>query len=248
MAKYFTWFCALSGVKGMGYIIMKMEISEPRYGISVSDYVYEVLKKNIVAFKLKPGDRISENEISELLNVSRTPVREAFIKLSNEGLVYILPQRGTYISYIDLDQVEEARFIRESLEKSVIKLAVKEFPEDVLVYLRKNIEIQKEKIKNKAYSEFLDLDEDFHKAIFSACNKERTWSFIEQVNSQYKRIRLLSFIANINWNKTIEQHERIIEAIEEKDEIKAEDTMTEHLKKLIIEQVELKEKYPKYFK
>lgn len=227
---------------------MKINIPELKHGLSVSDYVYEVLKRNILSFKLEPGDKISENEISELLDVSRTPVREAFIKLSKEDLLYILPQRGTYISYIDLGQVEEARFIRESLEKAVIELAAQEFSEEVLIELKKNVELQKNRIKHNEYSEFLELDEEFHKTIFVTCNKARTWSVIEEVNSQYKRIRVLSFIANINWDKTIEQHESIIQAIKNKDVEKAQNVISEHLKKLLIEQVELKKKYPKYFK
>lgn len=227
---------------------MEWVINPPTNGTSVSDYVYEVLKKNIVSFNVKPGERISENEISELLEVSRTPVREAFIKLSKEDLLYVLPQRGTYISYIDLDQVEEARFIRESLEKAVIELATEQFSENTLLLLEQNLAMQKNKIQNKSYGEFLELDEAFHKMIFVECNKERTWSVIEQVNSQYKRIRVLSFIANINWELTIEQHQEIIEAIRNKDTVKGQKIMSKHLKKLSIEKVELKEKYPEYFK
>ncbi|SMP50743.1 GntR family transcriptional regulator [Anoxynatronum buryatiense] len=227
---------------------MEWKIEQPQNGHSVSDYVYEVLKKNIVALNVKPGDRISENEISELLQVSRTPVREAFIKLSKEDLLYILPQRGTYISYIDLDEVEEARFIRESLEKSVIELATSQFSEDALFLLEQNVASQKNKIAKKAYAEFLEVDEAFHKTIFQECNKMRTWSVIDQVNSQYKRIRVLSFIANINWEQTIEQHQGIIEAIRTKDTRKGLEIMSKHLKKLNIEKVELKRKYPEYFK
>ncbi len=89
---------------------------------SVGEYVYNTIKKNIINLNIKPGDRISEKEIADMLNLSRTPVREAFIKLSKEGVVNVLPQRGTYISRIDLKQVEEARFIRASLEKAVMGL------------------------------------------------------------------------------------------------------------------------------
>ena len=227
---------------------MAWKIEQPRNGNSVSDHVYEVLKKNIVALNVKPGERISENEISELLQVSRTPVREAFIKLSKEDLVHILPQRGTYISYIDLNEVEEARFIRESLEKSVIELATNEFSEDALFLLEQNVAAQKNKIEKKAYAEFLEVDEAFHKTIFQECNKMRTWSVIDQVNSQYKRIRVLSFIANINWEQTIEQHQGIIEAIRTRDTQMGLEIMSRHLKKLNFEKMELKRKYPEYFK
>jgi DNA-binding GntR family transcriptional regulator len=227
---------------------MNLEVEKQRDGVSVGDYVYETIKKNIINMNIAPGTRISENEISELLNISRTPVREAFIKLSKEKLLYILPQRGTYISYIDLEEVEEVRFIRESLERSVIKLATENFPTVLISELEKNLKIQKKCLQEKAYSKFLEFDEQFHKIIFTGCNKARTWSFIEQINTQYKRIRMLTFIADVNWNNVINQHEDLLNAIKEKNVEKAQATITHHLKKLVIEQIELKQKYPHYFK
>ncbi len=227
---------------------MNLEIENPKDGVPVGDYVYQAIKKNIANFNIKPGNRISEKEISELLNVSRTPVREAFIKLSKEGLLYVLPQRGTYISHIDLEEVEETRFIRESLERSVIKLASENFPSELLTKLEENLKKQKECIKEEAYAKCLEFDEEFHKTIFIGCNKAGVWSIIEQINTQYKRIRLLSFMVDVNWNKVIEQHEGIIMAIKEKNAVKADNIITVHLKKLLFEQVELKEKYPEYFK
>jgi DNA-binding GntR family transcriptional regulator len=227
---------------------MDLEIEDQKDGVHLGEYIYQTIKENIVNLNIKPGNRISEKEISNLLNVSRTPVREAFIKLSKEGLLYVLPQRGTYISYIDLEKVEETRFIRESLERSVIKLAAENFPSELMTELEKNLENQKEYIKEKKYAKCLELDEEFHKTIFQGCNKVRVWSLIEQINAQYKRIRLLSFFVDINWNKAIKQHEEIIRAIKEKNMVKADNIITIHLEKLVFEQIELKEKYSEYFK
>lgn len=227
---------------------MELELIEQQGHMSVGDYVYEVLKKNIISLNIKPGNRISETDISKRLNVSRTPVREAFIKLSKEGILYVLPQRGTYIALIDLEQVEEARFIRESLESAVLRLATEDFPMEIIPELEESIDMQKECINNKQYGKFLEYDEGFHKRIFKACNKERTWSVIEQVNTQYKRIRLLSFIADDNWSKVITQHKGILEAIKEQDNDKIQGIINNHLKKLLVEQIELKEMFPEYFK
>lgn len=227
---------------------MNLEIVRQKDGTTVGDYVYEVIKRNIINLNMAPGNRVSEQEISDLLNVSRTPVREAFIKLSKEGLLYALPQRGTYISYIDLGIVEDARFIRESLEKSVLKIATERFPDEVLDVLEDNINTQKKLIKQKLFFEFLEMDEDFHKTIFSGCNKERTWSFIEQINSEYKRVRMLTFIADIDWKNVIEQHIQIVDSIRNHDEQIGQEIIGNHIQKLIFEQVEIKEKYPEYFK
>ncbi|MFT9495058.1 GntR family transcriptional regulator [Anaerosolibacter sp.] len=227
---------------------MNLEIEKQKDGTSVGDYVYEVIKRNIINLNMPPGSRVSEKEISDLLNVSRTPVREAFIKLSKEGLLYVLPQRGTYISYIDLDIVEDARFIRESLEKSILKLATERFPEELLDVLQANINAQKNLIEQRLFFKFLEMDEEFHKTIFIGCNKARTWSFIQQINSEYKRVRMLTFIADVNWKSVIGQHMQILESIRNHDEQMGQEVISNHIKKLIFEQIELKEKYPQYFK
>lgn len=227
---------------------MELEIVKQKDGTTVGDYVYEVIKRNIINLNMAPGNRVSEQEISNLLNVSRTPVREAFIKLAKEGLLYALPQRGTYISYIDLGIVEDARFIRESLEKSVMKIATEKFPEELLVVLQENMNAQKKLIEQELFFEFLEMDEEFHKTIYIGCGKERTWSFIQQINSEYKRVRMLTFMAHINWKIIIEQHMQLLNSIKNHDEQMGQEIISNHIKKLIFEQVELKEKYPQYFK
>ncbi|GAU75590.1 GntR family transcriptional regulator [Fusibacter sp. 3D3] len=227
---------------------MNLEIEALRDGLTVGDYVYETIKTNIISFKLAPGNKISEKEISDLFNVSRTPVREAFIKLSKEGLLNIVPQRGTYIAFIDLDIVEDVRFIRESLEKSVLKIATDKFPLELIEVLKANINMQKKLIEQKSFFKFLQLDEEFHKTIFAGCNKARLWSFIEQINSEYKRVRVLTFFSDAIWKSIVEQHVQILDSIINQDEKMGQEVISNHVKKLVFEQVELKEKYPEYFK
>ena len=107
-------------------------------------YTYRVLKENIMRLNLKPGESISEIELSEALNVSRTPVREAIVKLSEEKLVDVFPQRGSFVSKINLNLVEEAVFLRELCEKKILEIACKDPVSDTLINeLEKNIEYQK---------------------------------------------------------------------------------------------------------
>lgn len=227
---------------------MKLDIEKPENNMVIGDYVYKVIKKNIINLNMAPGDKISEKGIANLLKVSRTPVREAFIKLAREGLLNVVPQRGTYISYIDLDIVEDTRFIRESLEKSVLKIATEEFPADLLDVLQSNINLQKKLIKQRSFFDFLMIDEEFHRIIFVGCNKERTWSFIEQINAEYKRVRMLTFIADIDWENIVDQHIMIFNSIKNHDEEMGQKVIGNHIKKLIFEQVELKKEYSQYFK
>ena len=214
---------------------------------SIGDYVYNTLKKNIINMNIKPGDKISEKEISGLLELSRTPIREAFIKLSREGVLYILPQKGTYISKINLKQVDEARFIRECLEKGVMAIAVKGIPEAYQTKLEKSLKKQKNHIDKKEYEKFLEEDEAFHRLIFEACDKERSWEIIEMVNTQYKRVRLLSFELNESLDKVYKQHVQIYDTIVNKNLSLAEEMVTIHVKKILTDQMLLQQKFPEYF-
>ena len=226
---------------------MKIEIFPQTEKTTVGEYVYDVLKMNIVRMKLEPGNRISENEISELLGVSRTPVREAFIKLSREGLLYVLPQRGTYVAKIDLDQVEEARFMREVLESAVLKLVTKGISDEYLDRLDANLEEQRKCLMTRDLSRYYELDEAFHRIIFESVNKLRTWIVIDQVNTQYKRVRILSYSFDNMINSLIDQHAQLAEAIRQKNDEKAQLVIGNHIRKLIHEQADLKVRYPNYF-
>lgn len=227
--------------------MLNMEIGK-RVSYSTRDRVYEVLKENIISLRLEPGRSISEKEISEMLKVSRTPVREAFVKLTQEGLLEVYPQRGTFISLIDLHHVEEARFIREHLERAAVRVASKNFPNDYLVQLESNLHMQKNSVEEKNYTKLFELDEKFHHTIAVGSGKELIWSVIQHMNAHLNRIRMLSLAANYKWDLILLQHERVIEAIKSQQPDEAEKAMEEHLMKLTFEQEELKKEYKEYFK
>lgn len=215
---------------------------------TIRDHVYQTLRENIINLNLEPGLSISEKEISEKLQVSRTPVREAFVKLSQEELLEVYPQKGTFVSLIDLDHVEEARFIREHLEKATVRLACERFSSDHLLQLESNLAMQQLCVKEQNYTKLFEMDEQFHSTIAEGCGKKRIWTVIEQVNVHFNRIRVLRLVANNNWETIIEQHKEILEAIKSKDPDKAELLMHQHLTRVLYDQDELKKQYPGYFK
>jgi GntR family transcriptional regulator, rspAB operon transcriptional repressor len=215
---------------------------------STRDQVYSVLRENIISLGLEPGRSISEKEISELLQVSRTPVREAFVKLSQEELLEVFPQRGTIVSLIDLHHVEEARFIREHLERAAVRVACENFPMESLFKLETNLKMQKLCIQEKDFTKMFELDEEFHYTIAHGGGKERIWAVIQQMNAHLNRIRMLSLAADYNWDLILEQHEKIYTSIKHNDPDEADSVMKEHLNKLTFEQETLKNEYKKYFK
>lgn len=217
-------------------------------GNSTRDGVYLSLKAQILSLDLLPGAAISEKEISLQFNVSRTPVRESFVRLSQEGLLDIYPQRGTVVSLIDLELVEEARFMREQLERAVIRLACGSFPAEQIQALQTNLLLQEACVQEQNYKKMFDLDEAFHRIIFDGCSKINTWAVIQQINVHLNRTRMLRLAADHYWDDLITQHRLMVTAIQENDADRAENLMNEHLHLTIYDQAQLKQKYPTYFK
>ncbi|MGJ9385702.1 GntR family transcriptional regulator [Salipaludibacillus sp. CF4.18] len=216
---------------------------------SMGTKVYEFLKKEIVSLNMLPGKSISENEIAESLQVSRTPVREAFLKLSQEELITVYPQKGSIVSLIDLDHLEETRFMREHLEVATSLLACELFNEESFQRITANLEKQEKCISEKKYKEFFDLDDDFHSIIFTGCNKTRIWNVLQNMMSiNFNRIRFLSVSEELNTDLVIAQHHEIANAIRAEDKVRVEKVVREHLNLVVIDRQELNKKYPDFFK
>lgn len=215
---------------------------------STRDFVYTTLKKKIIELELKPNYKISEQEIADELHVSRTPVREAFIKLSHEDLLNILPQKGTIVTEIDLELVEEGRFVRENIESAIVREACETFGEEQLFQLETNLTMQALCLKKGTHHRLFELDEQFHQLLFVGCNKLRTWKMIRNMNSHFDRLRMLRLETNPDWEVVVSQHEEIFRFISLKEANRAEELIIKHLNLVNFEKDEIKLKYPTYFK
>jgi len=164
--------------------------------------------------ELKPGQVISEMELAQVLHISRTPIREVLTKLSEENLVEVVPQVGTYVTKINPQLIEEAVFMRFTLEKEVMKIACQEFPSEHLRSLKNNLNIQELLIGQKDKErEFHRLDNEFHYIIFHGLQKENVWSSLIRISTHYNRIRILSEIEN-SFDEAIREHKEIVSIIE----------------------------------
>ncbi|MCR2803325.1 GntR family transcriptional regulator [Paenibacillus soyae] len=216
--------------------------------LSTRDAVYASLKEQILSLSLPPGTPLSENETSQQFQVSRTPVRESFMRLAQEGLVQVLPQRGTFVSLIDTALVEEARFMREHLETAVIELACASFHADAMSRLETNLAKQQESIRQLDESGMFELDEEFHRILFEGCGKSHTWGALSQLTIHLNRSRRLRLADDHNWQHLYEQHLAMADAIRSGNAEGARGLMKLHLSLNIADQAMLKEKYPHYYK
>lgn len=215
---------------------------------SAGSIVYNRLKQQIVSLELPPGTLLSEKEVSMTFEVSRTPVRESFVRLAQEGLVLVLPQRGTRVSLIDSELVEEARFMREQLEKAVIRLACEHFQEDKLAVLEHNVSMQLESMQQQDGKRMFELDEEFHRILFEGVRKQGTWNVIQQMNAHLNRSRILWLSTDPHWDVLCKQHQDMVHAIRNYDADLAEQLMKEHLSLSISNLAVLTKQYPDYFK
>ena len=194
------------------------------------DYVYRVLKGNIMCLELKPGELLSEAERAKKLNVSRTPIREVLIKLKAEKLIEVKPQAGTYVSLIAWNLIEEAVFIRYNLEKEALKEACENFSEDILMEMEKCLFAQK-LIAQKGDNliEFHNLDKEFHKLLFVGINKSNVWESICNISTHYNRMRLLAEMKS-NKEFLVDQHITYLDIIKNKKSDIIEDVVSTHIK------------------
>lgn len=214
---------------------------------SARDQLYDILKEKILRLELEPGTKISEKEIAEQLHISRTPVREAFLKLAQEELLDIIPQSGTIVSRINLSHVEEGRFIREIVEKEVAALACTKFRQDHLFELEKNITMQELCAEKGNFLELFELDEKFHRLIYDGCGMLRSWKMIQSLNSHFNRLRVLRLSSDLDWDIIISHHKQIYRLIANREAEKVRQVMEEHLRLVEIEKDVLKRQYPHYF-
>ncbi|REK74186.1 GntR family transcriptional regulator [Paenibacillus paeoniae] len=210
-----------------------MKVTPKLSGENNKEYAYRVIKENMMSLQLQPGQEISEIDLAASLQLSRTPVREVLSKLKEEHLVEVYPQVGTYVSKITAQLINEAAFMRFTLEKEILTLSCKSFPPAELQELKKNVALQELLLHQQGMElEFHKLDTEFHHIIFRGNSKEHVWTSITRLSTHYNRMRLL-FEMEHRFDEAILQHKNIITLIENKETHQVENIVREHILKPI---------------
>lgn len=194
---------------------------------TIAKQIAEALRDAIVCLELKPGDTISESEIGVRFGVSRQPVREAFIQLSEAGLVRVRPQRPTEVVKISVRQVLNARFVREALEQAVVKQAAAIGPGLPHDHFDSLIQDQIEACNGEDYRSFQTLDDAFHHEVARIAGCEFVWKLIDAQKVQMDRVRYLSL--RFNRQAAVQEHRIIADAVLAGDAARAERDLALHL-------------------
>lgn len=207
---------------------------------------FNALRQAIVQLQLRPGSPLSEVEVARQLGVSRQPVREAFIKLAEVGLVEIRPQRGTFVKLISLAEVENARFLREAIEIAIVHQAARQATPADVQKLR-SIIAEQAALDEADNLNFLRLDEAFHQTIAGLANREHAWRVLENLRAQMDRVRFLSLPDATPLDVIVDQHRRIVDAIEAGDASLADEAMRVHLHEVLNAVPKLAKQFPDLF-
>ena len=208
--------------------------------------VVTALRDDIVTMSMKPGDVISESDIAGRYGVSRQPVREAFIRLAQQGLLLIRPKRATVVKKISPDGVRQSRFIRESIEVEIIRRVAAHPGKEAAEVLEKLIADQEAASAANDSRRFHKLDELFHRTLARLAGVEYAWQLIDDHKMQLDRVRYLTLGVSSS-QRAIAEHKQIAEAVAKGDVVGAEAAMRAHLARAEVLLSQTIEDFPDYF-
>ena len=211
------------------------------------DYALRVLKENIVNLEIAPGSQISENELSAALGISRAPIREALSELEKVKIVEIQPQKKTSVLLIDPALVEEARFMRSTLEDAVIGEVCMQRTEQDLFRLEENLTLQDLAFRSNALDQVMIKDNEFHRCFFEISRKPEIYQLMQTLQIHFDRVRNLTLHTIID-RKILEEHEAIFRCIKERDVENARIRLRAHLERVQVDSSVVRKAYPQYFK
>jgi DNA-binding GntR family transcriptional regulator len=208
--------------------------------------IYDALRDAIVRVAVLPGQAISETEMAASFGVSRTPIREALIRLADEGLIDIYPQAGTFVSLIDLAAVREAQFVRETLETAVaIRAASSDTGPTVFEPI---LERQERAIRTADFDEFFASDEELHRRVFELGGHGATWRLVQAAKSHLDRVRQLEQPAEVTLLEMLRQHRAIAAAIVAGDEKAVATVVREHASVILAVAPDVAARHPDLFR
>jgi DNA-binding GntR family transcriptional regulator len=208
---------------------------------------YHLLRDAVISGELEPGRQLSENELATRLGVSRTPVREALVRLSDDCLVEIVPQLGTFVTLISEAAVADAHFVREALECAAIREAANRAQKSDIAALRAIVARQDDVRAVNDYARWFVLDAEFHSAVCDLSGHAVAWSLIRRISGQLDRVRRLSLPQPRYLDQMLGEHRLILKAIARGDGEAAEDAMRHHLRMVLTAVRVLHANHPDYF-
>ncbi len=218
---------------------------------TLNQQTYERFKKDIMTFALKPGEPVSAQKIAERYEVSRTPAREALVRLQNEGMVDIFPQSGSIISKIKPDRIHQEWFVRRALELSMVDQFFSRVCEEDIQRMREAAD-RLETLGNaprthESSYEYICSDDSFHEITYRVSGEELAERIIKNMLPNYRRMRILVDFDDEYKNRTVRGHRELISYIEQGDKEKYRESLTTHIGHIVTDIEKMRANFPYMF-
>jgi len=208
--------------------------------------VFDRLRELILSLELVPGTVLSRVELAAQFGISQTPVRDALMRLGEEGLVDIFPQHATVVSRINLASARQAHFLRRSIELEVVRSAADKPDAGLIAGLRASIAQQKAMRDLHDYREFSSADQDFHRQLYEAAGVPDLWDLVRRMSGHIDRLRRLHLPVKGKALGIVRDHTRIVDAIEAGDSEVAAEALRTHLSGTLSQVQQIRRRHPEY--
>jgi len=193
------------------------------------DFVYEQLRSSIITGERAPGTLLDKAQLAELYEVSRQPLANAFDRLAYDGLVKVIPQRGSFVSKLEPASLSEHFFVRKALEVELAACASTDMTDHTIGLMEHNLRYQEVALEGGDFDGFYELDVRFHEIIHSSHPVGEAAHILERTQSYLERVRRVLLPEPGRPQQTFAEHKAIAKAIKHRDPVKAGQAMRFHI-------------------
>ena len=208
---------------------------EPNFKVNMNEYlplrdvVFNTLRQAILRGELKPGERLMEIQLANKLGVSRTPIREAILKLELEGLVLMIPRKGAEVAEITEKSLRDVLEVRRALEELSVQLACEKITKEEIRELERVAKEFQQVVNSSDITEIAEVDVCFHDIIYTATDNQKLIQLLNNLREQMYRYRVEYLKRESVYPKLIAEHEEIIRFIQEKNKTQAAEMVSRHI-------------------
>jgi DNA-binding GntR family transcriptional regulator len=197
--------------------------------VSLREQAYSAIKRLIITCELRPGEILSEPGLSTQLAIGRTPIRQAIDRLMGDGLVEVMPRKGTIVKPVSLDEIFNIIDVRILNETFCVRVAASQAGPDVLTQLRRNLDGMREAAGNRAIETMSELDQQFHSLIAGSTRNSVMSDLLRNLHERSARMWFISLSTNEQHLRVYDEHAAIVEGIARQDPDLAECAMRAHI-------------------
>jgi DNA-binding GntR family transcriptional regulator len=208
--------------------------------------VFERLRGMIVALELPPGSPLSRAELASRFGVSSTPIRDALMRLEEEGLVDVFPQYATVVSRVDVRLAQQAHFLRQALELEIVRSLAIRRDQALTIELGATIARQQQYAKHGDFEKFMAADDEFHGQLYTAADKQDLWHLVRSRSGHIDRLRRMHLPSPGKAQDIVRHHRLIVKALDAGEPEEAQKHLRTHLSGTLSELSPIRSRYPEY--